>query len=1048
MASSAWKRVTVKDPCPVCAGSKGCAFYLVETEIKYLDKVTGELVGSGKWEPAGWVKCIRCGPGASQSNWSFVHEIGADRNFGVSYKWAPPGHAVRSDLTPAQLAQARDRYQKQQQQLADAKTKRNAARQRLANMTWGQAETQTYIDVEEVRERARVDFVPASMLAPGGKVILEYLKGRGIDLYACGLPRTLRYHGACTDTHETRHAAMLGKMVVPVQPGRFDVALKTVQCVYLTNDTPPTKRSQDAGPRERKLSSNQGAAVRLAEFYELGVLLLGEGIETTLAAWLALHESGMTVAAWSCIDRAGLENFELPYELAGHPCEGDQPVPADKRGVLHTIIIAADLDASGDGQASAIAAARKIMASRPWITVEVVIPHSREMPDLVQCVGDEQTLGPVLSQQPSRGKGVDWNDVVKSKGVGAAGAALRAWIDVPASRERWMSWRPSFAWGSRTVRPVSTNANGQDGLTASSVARAVQGVEQPVEGEGGGKPPSLPPNRKQRSLPRDPLERARRFLLEEFSPPAGDRGDSAFFLRRWSSRWYEYNGRGFDDLKEEHLFARVQHWLSNQVEWDQELKDVVPVGTSPHSVKQLIESLVTDCGAEVESMPAWVPPSFDSDGNPRWGTAVVGRRHAVQMPDASNIIAFRNVLLYADKWAKGEAMETIDHHPTWFSGTTLPYDLPIEDIQTAASMGDADGTELCKRLCPKWLDFLEDVSNGSAAWIKTLQQWFGYTLVASQVMEKILLITGPKRSGKGTIEQAWRSMLGKNNVVASSLDDVCDMWSLLNYIGKPLAIMSDVQLGKFTDPGKAVERLKSISGQGLISVRRMHKDEMITTTLPTKFVITCNDVPNLMDSSTALAGRLIILPMTKSYFGREKSSLKEGIPLEAAGIMVWALYGLADLWSQLAAGKGFTLSPESLQAQEDFQTSSSPLSAFAKEHIEIKAGEEVDVNRMHNLYLWWHQQARFTNKPYDKQRLGKLLRSIYPQIETSPRSITDVDPVQLSKKQRRWNVFVNVVLRNEPDGVDLSVAPDLLRPAKHRVCESAGDLLTKGDASA
>jgi phage/plasmid-associated DNA primase len=50
-----------------------------------------------------------------------------------------------------------------------------------------------------------------------------------------------------------------------------------------------------------------------------------------------------------------------------------------------------------------------------------------------------------------------------------------------------------------------------------------------------------------------------------------------------------------------------------------------------------------------------------------------------------------------------------------------------------------------------------------------LQEMFGLLLTADTRYEKIFLLVGPKRSGKGTIGRVLTAMLGKDNVANPTL---------------------------------------------------------------------------------------------------------------------------------------------------------------------------------------------------------------------------------------------------------------------------------------
>src|SRR5207302_2367278 len=124
-------------------------------------------------------------------------------------------------------------------------------------------------------------------------------------------------------------------------------------------------------------------------------------------------------------------------------------------------------------------------------------------------------------------------------------------------------------------------------------------------------------------------------------------------------------------------------------------------------------------------------------------------------------------------------------------------------------------------------------------------------------------------------------------------------------IGKHVAIISDARLSGRTDQAVIVERLLSISGEDTLTVDRKHR-EAWTGQLPTRLTIISNELPRLSDSSGALAGRLILLPLTQSFYGQEDENLMAKLLPELPGILLWAIQGLLRLRE-----RGHFLQPES-----------------------------------------------------------------------------------------------------------------------------------------
>src|SRR5262249_33341349 len=152
--------------------------------------------------------------------------------------------------------------------------------------------------------------------------------------------------------------------------------------------------------------------------------------------------------------------------------------------------------------------------------------------------------------------------------------------------------------------------------------------------------------------------------------------------------------------------------------------------------------------------------------------------------------------------------------------------------------------------------------------VATLQEWFGYCLLPDTSQQKILLLVGPKRSGKGTVARVLRGLVGPENAAGPTLASLGTNFGLQALLGKSVAVVADARLSGRTDAGTVVERLLSISGEDAQVVDRKYLDA-VTTTLPVRFVVLTNELPRLSDASGALAGRMVVLRTTESFFGRE-----------------------------------------------------------------------------------------------------------------------------------------------------------------------------------
>ena len=129
----------------------------------------------------------------------------------------------------------------------------------------------------------------------GGTVAERYLRNRGID---CDLPGTLRYHPSCWHGPTTqRYPAMIGRV-----QGCDHTA------IHRTFLRPDGAGKACIEPSKLMLGATAGGAVRLSG--GPGPLLIGEGIESTLSAFILLGD--MTATVWAALSTSGLRGLHLP----------------------------------------------------------------------------------------------------------------------------------------------------------------------------------------------------------------------------------------------------------------------------------------------------------------------------------------------------------------------------------------------------------------------------------------------------------------------------------------------------------------------------------------------------------------------------------------------------------------------------------------------------------------------------------------------------------------------------------------------------------------
>jgi putative DNA primase/helicase len=253
---------------------------------------------------------------------------------------------------------------------------------------------------------------------------------------------------------------------------------------------------------------------------------------------------------------------------------------------------------------------------------------------------------------------------------------------------------------------------------------------------------------------------------------------------------------------------------------------------------------------------------------------------------------------------------------------------------------------------------------------------FGYLVSGDTRQQKIFLLIGPKRGGKGTIARVLERMLGRHNVAGPTLASLATNFGLQGLITKPVAIISDARIGNKSDSAAIAERLLSISGEDLQNVDRKFLEPW-SGYLPTRFVIISNELPRFTDASGALTSRFIVLMLQKSFYGKENPGLTAALCEELPGIFNWALDGLQSL-----RARGRFVQPQTgREAIQELEDLASPVGAFVRDCCTLGPDKSVPVDALYNRYRRWCLDGGRT--PLSKSMFGRDLRAQRPELKRS-----------------------------------------------------------------
>jgi len=315
-------------------------------------------------------------------------------------------------------------------------------------------------------------------------------------------------------------------------------------------------------------------------------------------------------------------------------------------------------------------------------------------------------------------------------------------------------------------------------------------------------------------------------------------------------------------------------------------------------------------------------------------TTYIKRRTVVESFEASPaMLAFRNGVIDLVGWDTGKVDLTLrPHHPKYNIRALQDYDYdPYAD-------------------CLEWLKFLDSSFEGDQERVRQLQQWFGYCLIYDYRFQKMLILAGASRSGKGVITKILKSLIGEEACLGTSLMNLSGSHGLELISRAKVATMGDAHHTSKDGIQRTKEVILNITGGDTVAVNPKFKDER-SVRIPVRLVVACNDIPMFYDNHNALVNRSSIIPFKKSFDGVEDEGLEAKLLKELPGIVNWAIQGLLDLGRE---GKFFE-GEESLRAKEGLRERQNPTGTFFTEYCELGKDYRVSLSDMYNAYLKYCQ---------------------------------------------------------------------------------------------
>lgn len=351
-----------------------------------------------------------------------------------------------------------------------------------------------------------------------------------------------------------------------------------------------------------------------------------------------------------------------------------------------------------------------------------------------------------------------------------------------------------------------------------------------------------------------------------------------------------------------------------------------------------------------------------------------------------SLLALRNGVLDIGEKALGAAQDSgrwalIPHSPDYFLMATQPF-----DYDPAAT-------------CPRWLQFLGETWPDDPESIQLLKEWFGYVLSEDMWGEKFLALYGAPGSGKTTIDNTLRALLGSGAVTDTSFFQLGQKFGKTGLDIYKLAVAGDSRWnGK--DNEATVQTLLALTGRTSIEVEHKGKDKY--SAVPTaRLMLVANERPSLRDPAGAIMRRLMLLETRHTAPPQSRDTrLLEKLRVELPGILNWALEGLTELRS-----RGAFTEPESTREEiEEIARAQSDIAAFVEERCVLDPAAFVTVREFNEEYREWRTEVGIT-WPITDVKIANEIKARFPLLPP-------VKPIRHGEVIERTRMGIRMAQRN------------------------------------
>lgn len=350
--------------------------------------------------------------------------------------------------------------------------------------------------------------------------------------------------------------------------------------------------------------------------------------------------------------------------------------------------------------------------------------------------------------------------------------------------------------------------------------------------------------------------------------------------------------------------------------------------------------------------------------------------------DARDFIAFRNGLMHLSSWLESpDNFYWLPPTPRYYSEHMLAFDFWPQAPEPT-----------------RWLQFLNELWDDPTCH-DLLHEWMGYCMTTYAHFQKMMMMLGKPRAGKGTIWWVMEQMVG-GSVASPDFESLLQPHGLAPLLGKQLALLPDAKSLPRKILSNVCTKLKAIIGQDPVLINPKNQPQ-ITTRLPIKLTLQSNELIAIPDFSEAMQARQLFLRFDRSFIGQEDEHLKDKLLPELSGIANLALAGLRRLMER---GR-FTEPAASRELAKQIRHIGNPVAGYVESRCIIDDNLATPTT---TLFADWEKWAdEMDAEPMTPRKFGEHLLATVQSV----RKTQNIGGRKVAGKAKRPFCFVGIGLK-------------------------------------